>query len=128
MDGSSFAAFAGTATVLVGGSLGILKVLVDRHLAALTRLEARAEANTDVQSRIAQALDVMRDHLIDLRRIGERSARDLARLLDHAQLSETASVPMPPPADLPRAATITGQHPAYREAPASPAAASEPRR
>lgn len=127
MDGSTIAAFATTATALVGGALAILKILVDRHLAALTRLEARAEANTDVQGRIALAFDAVRDNLVNLDRSVDRIGRGVTRLLDAAGLTETESVPMPPPPEVPRAAAITGQHRAIRDAgPVSGGGASRP--
>lgn len=128
MDGSTLAAFAGVATTLVGGALAILKVLVDRHLAALTRLEDRAAETAKIQDRIALAFDAVREQLTDIRRDVERNGRMLVRLLDAANLTETASAPMPEPPEVPRAATITGQHRAYVDPPpSSPGGASRPR-
>lgn len=113
MDTSAIVAFSGTATALVVGTLAIVKVLVDRHLGALTRLEARAEANTDVLNRVALAFDVVRDTLTAVLREVGRGSRDTQRIADHLGIPDTRSVPMPAPAEIPRSATITGQHAAW---------------
>lgn len=110
---------AATVTAICAALAGLAalgKLLVDRHLAALSRLEARAEANTAAQAQIAAALDAVREHLIDLRRGQERTARHVVRLLDHAGLSEhEPSLPTEPPPAIPRGRTITGAHPAVVE-------------
>lgn len=130
------AALAGTITALVGGSLAILRILVKRHLDALTRLETRAEdntktllsmslamvaerealarieeralQNTTVLQALAFAFDAVREQIASIRSDTARISRHTIRLLDHAQLAEHESPPPPPPEEIPRGAAITG--------------------
>lgn len=139
------AAFAGTVTVLVGGSLAILRTLVKRHLDALTRLESRSEDNTKallsmslamgaerealsrIEERAAQnttvlqamafAFDSVREQIARIHADTARISRHTIRLLDHAQLTEHESPPPPPPEEIPRGAAITGSFRAVVEPP-----------
>ncbi len=109
MDAPLLVAVVGACAAPAAACLAIVKVLVDRHLAALTRLETRAEANTTTMAALALAFDAVREHLASLKATQDRTLRHVVRLLDHSGLSEHESAPMPAPAEIPRAATITGQ-------------------
>lgn len=115
MDAATIAAITTPVVTVLLAFAGIGKVVVDRHLAALTRLEQRTDASTQAQIQIAATLDVIREHLVDIRRGHERTARHVVRLLDHAGLSEhEPSEPMAAPAEIPPGRNITGSYPGVR--------------
>ena len=117
MDGGTIAAIISASATVLGGFAAVGKILVDRHLAALSRLEARAEANTAATVQVAATLDAIREHLVDIRRGQERTARHVVRLLDHAGLPEhEPSIPTPPPSEIPRGRAITGSYPSLAAA------------
>jgi hypothetical protein len=111
MDAQTIAILAGTLTPLIVGVGAVVKLVIDRHLAALTRLEQRAEATGLAQAQAAEAFGRVADHLLDVRRDVERIDRRTTRIADHLGLAETASEPAPEPAPLPHRRSLTGSHP-----------------
>lgn len=111
MDGGTIATLASVTVAFGGGVAAIVKVVVDRHLSALTRLEERAAQTAEAQQRTALAFDVMILHLQNMLAGQSRIERNVQRVVDYHGLpghedTEPAPAPLEP---IPRSDAIIGR-------------------
>ena len=112
MDAANIATLASVIVAFGGGVTAITKIVIDRHLSALTRLEERAAQTAEAQQRTALAFDVMILHLQNLLTGQGRIERNVQRVVDYHGLpghEDTEPAPAPPLEPIPRSDAIIGR-------------------